>query len=182
MVGLVIDGGRIFLLLVQAFPLLGQIQLFLEEFIAVKPNGVQWGLVGKIICHLKEKGFRLCAMKMTTASKDLLEMHIADVSSKPFFPQLVEFMLCGPVVAMVWEGKGAVKTGRKMLGETNPADSLTGTIRGDYCIDIGRNICHGSDSVETAKKEIALWFKEVNLTIIAVLITLGCMNKKATST
>ena len=102
-------------------------------------------------------------MKMTTASKDLLEMHYADLSSKPFFSKLVEFMSSGPVVAMVWEGKGAVKTGRKMLGETNPADSLPGTIRGDYCIDIGRNICHGSDSVETAKKEIALWFKEGEL-------------------
>ena len=72
-------------------------------------------------------------------------------------------MLSGPVVAMVWEGKGAVKTDCKMLGEANPVDSLPGTIRGDYCIDIGRNICHGSDSVETAKKEIALWFKECEL-------------------
>ena len=96
---------------------------------------------------------------MTTASKDLLEMHFADLSSKPFFPKLVEFMLSGPVVAMVWEGKEAVKTDRKMLGETNPADSLPGTIRGDICIDI----YHGSDSVETAKKEIALWFKEGEL-------------------
>ena len=149
--------------MVQAFPLFGQIQLFLEDFIAVKPDGVQRGLVGKIICHFEEKGFRLCAMKMTTASKDLLEMHFADLSSKPFFPKLVEFMLSGPVVAMVWEGKEAVKTDCKMLGETNPADSLPGTIRGDYCIDIGRNVCHGSDSVETAKKEIALWFKEGEL-------------------
>ena len=124
-----IVGGRIFLLLVQAFPHFGQIQLFLEDFIAVKPDGVQRGLVGKIICRFEEKGFRLCAMKMTTASKDLLEMHYADLSSKPFFPKLVEFMSSGPVVAMVWEGKGAVKTGRKMLGETNPADSLPGTIR-----------------------------------------------------
>ena len=74
-------------------------------------------------------------------------------------------MSSGPVVAMVWEGKGAVENGRKMLGETNPANSLPGTIRGDYCIEIGRNIlvCHGSDSVETAKKEIALWFKEGEL-------------------
>ena len=102
-------------------------------------------------------------MKMTTASKDLLEMHYPDLSSKPFFPKLSEFMSSGPVVAMVWEGKGAVKTGCKMLGETNPADFLPGTIRGDYCIDIGRNICHGSDSVETGKKEIALWFKEGEL-------------------
>ena len=149
--------------MVQAFPLFGQIQLFLEDFIAVKPDGVQRGLVGKIICRFEEKGHRLCAMKMTTASKDLLEMQFADLSSKPFFPKLVEFMLSGPVVAMVWEGKGAVKTDRKMLGETNPVDSLPGTIRGDYCINIGRNICHGSDSVETAKKEIALWFKEGEL-------------------
>ena len=111
----------------------------------------------------EEKGFRRCAMKMTTASKDLLEMHFADLSSKPFFPKLVEFMLSGPVVVMVWEGKGAVKTDRKMLGETNPVDSLPGTIRGNYCIDIGRKICRGSDSVETAKKEIALWFKEGEL-------------------
>ena len=114
-------------------------------------------------CHFEKKRFRLCAMKMTTASKHLLEMHFADLSSKPFFPKLVEFMLSGPVVAMVWKEKGAVKTDRKMLGETNPVDSLPGTIRGDYCIDIGRNICHGLDSVETAKKEIALWFKEVEL-------------------
>ena len=79
-------------------------------------------------------------MKMTTASQDLLEMHFADLSSKPFFPKLFQFMLSRPVVAMVWEGKGAVKTDRKMLGEANPVDSLPGTIREDYCIDIGRNI------------------------------------------
>ena len=84
-------------------------------------------------------------MKMMTASKDLLEMHFADLSSKPFFPKLVEFMLSGPVVAMVWEGKGAVKTDRNMLGETYPVDSLPGTIRGDYCIDIGRNILYVMD-------------------------------------
>ena len=163
MVGLVIVGGRIFLTFVQAFPLFGQIQPFLEDFIAVKPDDVQRGLVGKIFCYFEEKGFRLCTMKMTTASNDLLEMHFADFSSKPFFPKLVELMLSGPVVAMVWEGKGAVKVDGKMLGETNPADSLPGTIRGDYCIDIGRNIFHGSDSVETAIKKIALWFKEGKL-------------------
>ena len=93
---------------------------------------------------------------MTTASKDLLEMHFADLSSKPFFPTLVEFMLSGLSCGNGLGRKGAVKTDRKMLGETNPVDSLPGTIRGDYCIDIGRNICHGCDSVETAKKEIAL--------------------------
>ena len=80
----------------------------------MKPDGVQRGLVGKIICRFEKKGFRLCAMKMTTASKDLQEMYFADLSSKTFFPKLVEFMLSEPVVAMVWEGKGAVKTDRKM--------------------------------------------------------------------
>ena len=134
-----------------------------RTFIAVKPDGVQRGLVGKIIGRFEDKGFKLVALKMVTASEDLLKLHYADLSKKPFFPGLCKFMASGPIVAMVWEGKGAVKTGRKMLGETNPADSLPGTIRGDFCIDIGRNICHGSDSVETAQKEIALWFKEGEL-------------------
>ena len=93
-------------------------------------------------------------------SEELLKEHYADLSNKGFFPSLIKYMLSGPVVAMVWEGKGAVLTGRKMLGETNPLASQPGTIRGDYCIDIGRNICHGSDSVESANKEINLWFKE----------------------
>ena len=113
MVGLVIVGGRIFLLLVQAFLVLvfGQIQLFLEDFIVVKPDGVQRGLVGKIICRFEEKGFRLCAMKMTTASKDLLEMHFTDLSSKPFSPKLVEFMLSG----QLWQRFGKEKEQLKLI-------------------------------------------------------------------
>ena len=95
-----------------------------------------------------------------TPSEDLLKQHYADLSGKGFFGALISYMLSGPVVAMVWEGNHVVKTGRKMLGTTNPIDSEPGTIRGDYCIDVGRNICHGSDSVESAKKEIALWFKD----------------------
>ena len=93
-----------------------------------------------------------------------LENHYADLSKKPFFAGLVKYMASGPVVAMVWEGLNAVKTGRVMLGETNPADSKPGTIRGDYAIHVGRNICHGSDAVESAQKEIALWFKPEELT------------------
>ena len=92
------------------------------------------------------------------ASKELLEKHYADLSSRPFFPGLVSYMSSGPVVPMVWEGLNAVKTGRVMLGATNPADSAPGTIRGDLCVQVGRNIIHGSDSVESANKEIALWF------------------------
>ena len=91
------------------------------------------------------------------ASKEHLEEHYADLKKKPFFPGLVEYMSSGPVVPMVWEGLNVVKTGRVMLGETNPKDSLPGTIRGDFCIQVGRNICHGSDAVESAKKEIDLW-------------------------
>ncbi len=100
---------------------------------------------------------------MFKATEDHLKEHYADLSSKPFFPGLVKYMASGPVCAMVWEGQDAVKTGRVMLGETNPKDSKPGTIRGDFCIQVGRNICHGSDAVESAKKEIKLWFKDDEL-------------------
>lgn len=97
------------------------------------------------------------------ASKDLLEKHYSDLSSRPFFAGLVDYMSSGPVVPMVWEGLNVVKTGRQMLGTTNPMDSLPGTIRGDFCIQVGRNIIHGSDAVASAEKEIALWFGEKEL-------------------
>ena len=97
------------------------------------------------------------------ASVEHLEKHYADLSKKPFFPGLIKYMASGPVLAMVWEGLNVVKTGRVMLGETNPKDSAPGTIRGDFCIQVGRNICHGSDAVESANKEIDLWFKKEEL-------------------
>ncbi|XP_052858837.1 nucleoside diphosphate kinase [Drosophila gunungcola] len=134
-----------------------------RTFIMVKPDGVQRGLVGKIIQRFEQKGFKLVALKHTWASKELLEKHYADLSARPFFPGLVNYMNSGPVVPMVWEGLNVVKTGRQMLGATNPADSLPGTIRGDFCIQVGRNIIHGSDAVESAEKEIALWFNEKEL-------------------
>jgi len=130
-----------------------------RTFIMVKPDGVQRGLVGTIINRFEQKGFQLVGLKQMTASEDHLKKHYADLSSKPFFAGLVSYMSTGPVVAMVWQGLNVVKTGRVMLGETNPIDSKPGTIRGDYCVQIGRNICHGSDSVEAAKKEISLWFQ-----------------------
>ena len=86
--------------------------------------------------------------------------HYADLVDKPFFPGLRAYMCSGPVTCMVWEGTNVVKMGRQMLGATNPQESLPGTIRGDFSIEVGRNICHGSDSVENAEKEIALWFKD----------------------
>ncbi|XP_062234446.1 nucleoside diphosphate kinase A2-like [Platichthys flesus] len=131
-----------------------------RTFIAIKPDGVQRGIVGEIIKRFEAKGFKLVAMKMVHASKELLNQHYIDLKDRPFFPTLINYMSSGPVVAMAWEGKGAVKTGRVMLGETNPADSKPGTIRGDFCIDVSKNIIHGSDSTDSANKEIALWFKD----------------------
>ena len=130
-----------------------------RTFIAVKPDGVQRGLVGQIIQRFEAKGYTLVGMKLLTPSKQLAESHYADLSSQPFFAGLVEFITSGPVVAMVWEGKGVVKGGRTLIGATNPAESLPGSIRGDLCVDIGRNIIHGSDSPASAAHEIALWFK-----------------------
>ncbi|ROT39010.1 nucleoside diphosphate kinase [Sodiomyces alkalinus F11] len=134
-----------------------------RTFIAIKPDGVQRGLVGPIISRFEGRGFKLVALKLVSPSKDHLEAHYADLKEKAFFPGLISYMLSGPIVAMVWEGRDAVKTGRTILGATNPLASAPGTIRGDYAIDVGRNVCHGSDSVENANKEIALWFKEEDL-------------------
>jgi len=131
-----------------------------QTFIAVKPDGVQRGLVGDIISRFEKRGYKLAAIKIVSASKEHLEKHYADLKDKPFFPGLVSYMASGPIVAMVWEGREAVKVGRLLLGATKPLDSAPGTIRFDYCIDVGRNVCHGSDSVESAKKEIALWFPD----------------------
>ncbi|KAI0205248.1 nucleoside diphosphate kinase [Astrocystis sublimbata] len=131
-----------------------------QTFIAIKPDGVQRGLVGSIIGRFESRGYKLAAIKLVTPGKAHLESHYADLKDKPFFAGLVEYMNSGPICAMVWEGRDAVKTGRTLLGATNPLSSAPGTIRGDFAIDVGRNVCHGSDSVENAKKEIALWFKE----------------------
>jgi len=126
----------------------------------VKPDGVQRNLVGAIISRFESKGYKLTALRMRTATPEMLRTHYSDLTSKPFFPKLEEYMLSGPVVCMIWEGTGAVSTGRKMLGATNPLESAPGTIRGDYCLEVGRNICHGSDSPENAEKEIGIWFPE----------------------
>ncbi|XP_065197478.1 nucleoside diphosphate kinase B-like [Sycon ciliatum] len=134
-----------------------------RTFIMIKPDGVQRGLIGEILGRFERKGFKLVAMKFQQSDVAHLEKHYDDLKARPFFPGLVKYMASGPVCAMVWEGLNAVKTGRVMLGATNPADSAPGTIRGDLCIQVGRNICHGSDSVESANKEIDLWFKKEEL-------------------
>lgn len=103
----------------------------------------------------------LCVgLKLISVERSFAEKHYEDLSSKSFFSGLVDYIISGPVVAMIWEGKNVVLTGRKIIGATNPAASEPGTIRGDFAIDIGRNVIHGSDAVESARKEIALWFPD----------------------
>jgi len=129
-----------------------------RSFIMLKPDAVQRGLVGAIIERFEERGFKLLAAKFMLADDQLLRTHYTDLANKGFFPELIRYMGSGPVVPMVWQGLDVVRQGRVMLGATNPKDSAPGTIRGDFCVDVGRNIIHGSDSVEAANREISLWF------------------------
>ena len=134
-----------------------------RTFIAIKPDGVQRKLVSEIIGRFEKKGFKLVALKFMSVSKDLAEQHYAVHKERPFFADLVKFITSGPVVAMVLEGDGVVASGRKLIGATNPLMSEPGTIRGDFGSNIGRNLIHGSDAIETAQTEIALWFKSEEL-------------------
>lgn len=134
-----------------------------RTFIAIKPDGTQRALVGEIISRFEKRGLKLVALKMVQPSKEFAAQHYDDLKEKKFFPGLIEYFSSGPVIAMVWEGLSAIKVGRILLGETNPIASAPGTIRGDYAVDVGRNICHGSDGAESAAKEIALWFKPEEL-------------------
>ena len=134
-----------------------------RTFLAIKPDGVQRGLVGEIIRRFETKGFTLVGLKFMSVSRELAESHYDVHRERPFFSSLVEFITSGPVVAMVWEGEGVVASARKMIGATNPLNSEPGTIRGDFGVDIGRNIIHGSDAIETAQTEVALWFKDEEL-------------------
>uniref|UniRef100_A0A0E0LKV1 Nucleoside diphosphate kinase n=1 Tax=Oryza punctata TaxID=4537 RepID=A0A0E0LKV1_ORYPU len=131
-----------------------------QSFIMIKPDGVQRGLIGDIISRFEKKGFYLKGMKFMNVERSFAQQHYADLSDKPFFPGLVEYIISGPVVAMVWEGKDVVATGRRIIGATRPWEAAPGTIRADYAVEVGRNVIHGSDSVDNAKKEIALWFPE----------------------
>ncbi|CDN14072.1 MAG: nucleoside-diphosphate kinase [Richelia sp.] len=134
-----------------------------RTFLAIKPDGVQRGLVGEIIRRLETKGFTLVGLKLMSVSKELAESHYDVHRERPFFDSLVKFITSAPIVAMVWEGDGVVASARKIIGATNPLTSDPGTIRGDFGVSIGRNIIHGSDAVETAKREVALWFKDEEL-------------------
>lgn len=131
-----------------------------RTFLAVKPDGVQRGHVGEIIARFEKKGFKPVGLKMMVPPMELLEQHYAEHKGKPFYPSLTGFMHSSAVVAMVWEGNNVVAIARKMMGATKPLESAPGTIRGDFGCDMGHNVIHGSDSVESAQREINLWFPE----------------------
>ncbi|NXJ57771.1 NDK3 kinase, partial [Spizaetus tyrannus] len=135
-----------------------------RTFVAIKPDGVQRHLVGEIIRRFERKGLQLVGLKLLQASEELLKEHYIALRDRPFYSRLVKYMSSGPVVAMVWQGLDVVKTVRTMIGETNPAESRPGTIRGDFCIEVSKNVIHGSDSVESARQEISLWFHPEELT------------------
>ena len=131
-----------------------------RTFIAIKPDGVQRGLISEIIGRFERKGFKLVGLKQLIPSKELARKHYGVHKDRPFFGDLVEFISSGPVIAMVWEGEGVILNARKLIGATKPLEAEPGTIRGDLAIDIGRNIIHGSDGSETAAFEINLWFED----------------------
>ncbi|MCM3003918.1 nucleoside-diphosphate kinase [Priestia koreensis] len=141
-----------------------------KTFIMVKPDGVQRSLIGEIVTRFEKKGFQLVGAKLMQISTELAGDHYAEHKDKPFFGELVDFITSGPVFAMVWQGENAVEVARQMLGKTNPKDALPGTIRGDFGLVVEKNVIHGSDAVESAKREIALFFGEEELVHYGKLI------------
>ena len=134
-----------------------------RTFIMVKPNGIVGGLVGEVIGRFERRGFTLRGVKALRIDRALAEKHYAEHVGKPFFGSLVAFITSGPVVAMVWEGREAIRVARAMMGVTDSADAAPGTIRGDFSLSKEENVVHGSDGPESAAREIALFFADVEL-------------------
>ncbi|MFN2189551.1 MAG: nucleoside-diphosphate kinase [Candidatus Promineifilaceae bacterium] len=134
-----------------------------RTLVLVKPDGVQRGLIGKIIDRFEARGLKLAGLKFIQMSNELASRHYAVHQGKPFYESLVAYIVSGPVVAMAWEGKDVISIVRNTMGITNPAAALPGTIRGDFGVEIGRNLVHGSDSPENAEYELGLFFDEQEL-------------------
>ena len=134
-----------------------------KTFLMVKPDGVQRNLIGEIVGRFEKKGFQLVGAKLMQIPTELAEQHYGEHKERPFFGELVDFITSGPVFAMVWEGENVISTARLMMGATNPKDSAPGTVRGDCAVTVGKNIIHGSDSPESAEREIGLFFKQEEL-------------------
>jgi nucleoside-diphosphate kinase len=134
-----------------------------RTFVAIKPDGVERGLIGEVISRFERRGLKLVGMKFMQVSKEIAETHYGEHKGKPFYEGLVNYITSAPIVAMVWEGKDAAAIARSTIGATNPASAGPGTIRGDFAVEIGRNIVHGSDSPESGKREVGIFFKESEL-------------------
>ena len=138
-----------------------------RTFVMIKPDAVQRGLAGEIIARFERRGLKIVGMRMLVVSADLAQQHYAEHAAKPFFSSLTGFIRSGPAIAMVVEGKDAVAVVRAMVGKTKPIESPPGTIRGDYALDTGRNVIHASDSPDSAKREISLYFDKSQLATYA---------------
>ena len=134
-----------------------------RTLVLVKPDGVQRGLIGEVITRLDQRGLKLVGMKLMQVDDTLARQHYGEHVDRPFFVGLVDFITSAPVVAMAWEADNAVEAVRNTMGQTNPTSSPPGTIRGDLSLDIGRNLVHGSDSLESARRELSLFFSEGEL-------------------
>lgn len=134
-----------------------------RTLIIVKPDGVQRGLIGSVISRFERRGLRLIGMKFIRISRELASRHYAVHRGKPFYEPLLDYITSGPVVVMVWEGPEAIAVARNTMGSTRPAEAAPGTIRGDFGVEVGRNIVHGSDGVETAAFETDLFFSDDEL-------------------
>ena len=134
-----------------------------RTYLMVKPDGVQRGLMGEIVTRLEKRGFKPIGLKFMRIPRALAETHYGEHKGKPFYAPLIDYITSGPVLAMVWEGEDVVAVCRQMMGKTNPKEAAPGTIRGDFGIQMGRNIIHGSDSVESAQREISLFFTSEEL-------------------
>ena len=129
-----------------------------KTLILVKPDAFARGLTGEIVARFERKGLRIVALKHMQMDKDLASQHYAEHEGKPFFGELVDFITSGPLVAMVLEGHEAVKAARQLIGATDPLEAVPGSIRGDFALEVGQNMVHGSDSDESAEREVALFF------------------------
>src|ERR671921_2769182 len=129
-----------------------------RTLILVKPDAFARGLSGEIIARFERKGLKIIAAKHMTVSEDLAKQHYAEHTERPFFGELVSFITSGPIMALVFEGQDAIKAARQVIGATNPLEATTGSIRGDYAIEVGQNMVHGSDSNESAERETGIWF------------------------
>jgi nucleoside-diphosphate kinase len=132
-----------------------------RTLILVKPDAFARSLTGEIIARFERKGLKIVALKLMTLTEDLARRHYAEHDGKPFFGELVAFITSGPLVAMVLEGRDAVTAARQVIGATNPLEATTGSIRGDFAIEVGKNLVHGSDAPESAARESALFFPEL---------------------